>query len=155
MKLKNNGLLIADLHIKKDERYAPEGTINYRLEKQPMMLLDRMEELIKQEQIGWIAILGDLLDTSACLPQELHVLDKFLGRMNDWNMPILIILGQHDVDSNRYDDNNTNYFDRSNVTALIEHYNNIYYAHNTYGTINDKYKYWISNFSEPLISPKE
>lgn len=155
MNLNNNGLLIADLHIKKDERYAPEGTTNYRLEQQPMMLLDRMEELIKQEQIGWIAILGDLLDTSACLPQELHVLDKFLGRINDWNIPVLVILGQHDIDSNRYDDNNTDYFDRSNVTALIEHYDNICYAHNTYGTINNKYKYWISNFSEPVIYPKE
>lgn len=155
MDLQNNGLLIADLHIKKDERYAPEGTTNYRLEHQPMMLLDRMEELIPERNIGWVAILGDLLDTSACLPQELHVLDKFLKRMNDWNMPILIILGQHDVDSNRYDGNDTNYFDRSNVTALIEHYNNIHYAHNTYGTINGKYKYWISNFSEPLVYPKE
>lgn len=153
--LNNNGLLIADLHIKKDERYAPEGTTNYRLEKQPMMLLDRMEELIKQYQVGWVAILGDLLDTSACLPQELHVLDKFLGRMNGWNIPVLVILGQHDIDSNRYDDNNTDYFDRSNVTALIEHYSNICYAHNTYGTINNKYKYWISNFSEPIIYPKE
>ena len=155
MDLQNNGLLIADLHIKKDERYAPEGTTNYRLEHQPMMLLDRMEELIPERNIGWVAILGDLLDTSACLPQELHVLDKFLKRMNDWNMPILIILGQHDVDSNRYDGNDTNYFDRSNVTALIEHYNNIHYAHNTYGAINGKYKYWISNFSEPLVYPKE
>lgn len=155
MRLHNNGLLIADLHIKKDERYAPEGTTDYRLEQQPMMLLDRIEELIPERNIGWLAILGDLLDTSACLPQELHVLDKFLSRMNNWNIPILVILGQHDVDSNRYDGNDTNYFNRSNVTALIEHYNNIHYAHDTYGTINGKYKYWISNFSEPLVYPKE
>lgn len=153
MKLKNNGLIIADLHIKKDERFSPEGTINYRLEQQPMMLLDRMEELIANNSIGWVAILGDLLDTSACLPQELHVLDRFLSRMNRWGFPILIILGQHDVDSNRYDGGGDNYFERSNVTALIEHYNNIYYAHNTYGTINDKYSYYLSNFSDPLIYP--
>lgn len=155
MNLVSNGLVIADLHIKKDERFAPEGTTNYRLEAQPMMLIDRMEEIMEEERIGWIALLGDLLDTSSCLPQELHVLDKFFGRMNNWRLPILVILGQHDVDTNRYDDNNTNYFDRSNVTALIEHYNNIHYAHNMYGIINNKYKYWMSNFSEPLIYPKE
>lgn len=155
MELKNNGLVIADLHIKKDERFAPEGTTDYRLAVQPMMLLDRMEELLKDKQIGWIGILGDLLDTSACLPQELHVLDKFLARINSWNLPTLIILGQHDVDTNRYEGNDTDWYQRTNVTALIEHYANITYAHNTYGTINAKYSFYISNFSNPLVYPSK
>lgn len=153
MELKNNGLLIADIHLKKDERFAPEGTINYRLEKQPMMLLDRIEELIKEHNVGWVGILGDLLDIPNCLPQELRVLDTFLGRMNEWGIPILVILGQHDIDTNKYDDGGIDYYIRSNVTVLIEHYNNITYAHNTYGTINGKYSCYLSNYSDPLIYP--
>lgn len=153
LKLYNNGLLISDWHIKKDERYSP--SLGYRLREQPMMLLDRVEELIKELNIGWIALPGDIVDTCTCLPQESHVVRDCFVRMNSWGIPILYILGQHDVDLNIYSNEDVNYYDRSNITVINDRLENVMYVHDKYALLNDKYKVYFSNFSSPIEYPKE
>lgn len=152
MDLQKNGLVIADLHLQKNDRYSPEE--GFRLKVQPIKLMERMERLIQERDIGFVAILGDLLDTPASLPEENSILDSIFARMNAWGIPILYILGQHDVNLNKYDSDNIDYSDRSNVNVLAEHYSNIQYVHNTYMNWYGK-KVYFSNFSDPIIYPKE
>ena len=153
LKIEGNGLILADIHIKKDDRFSPEE--NYRLKKQPEMLFIRIKEIIKEEKIGWIAILGDLLDICNCLPQELDVLNQFFENLNSLNISVLVILGQHDIDANVYDDKIVDIESRSHVTTLIKHFDNIYYAHNKYITLNDKYLCYLSNYNYPLTYPEK
>lgn len=152
IKLNNNGLVIADLHVRKDERFSPEE--GYRLKIQPLKLLERMKRLISEKNIGFIVILGDLLDTPASLPEENTVLNQMFSEMNTWNIPIYYILGQHDVNLNKYNSNDLDYSTRSNVNVLSKYYENIYYAHDEYADWNGK-KVYFSNFSDPIIYPKE
>ena len=153
MNITGNGLIIADLHIRKDERFSPEE--GYRLRTQPMQLLKRMKKLKDENNVGFIALLGDMIDTPACLPQETHVLNEFFSEMNSWGIPVFFILGQHDVDMNKYDNGKDSYFQRSNVTLIAGHYENFIYADHKTVILNDKYKIWFSNFSNPIEYPPE
>lgn len=156
MDLFNNGLVIADLHIRKNERYSPEE--GFRLWKQPEFLLKRMKSLIQPKNIGFICILGDILDTPACLPEETHVLNFMFKEMNSWGIPILYILGQHDVNLNRYEINKIDYSKKSNVTVVSEMYENIFYVHDRYFNWNNNgkiFKLYFSNYSDPLVYPEE
>lgn len=152
--LKGNGLLIADWHIRKTERFSP--TADYRLKTQPLMLLDRVKEIIDECDVHWITLLGDMVDTCTCLPQENHVLLECLKIMNSWGIPIMYILGQHDVDLNIYSkESGIDFFDRTNITALSDHLENVMYVDRKWGLIDNKYSVYFSDFSKEIKYPPE
>ena len=80
---------ISDLHIGK-------RLYEYSLIEDQIYILDQIVEAIKEEEIDGLLIAGDVYDKSVPSAEAVRILDRFLTKVADLQVPIFMISGNHD-----------------------------------------------------------
>lgn len=80
---------ISDLHVGK-------RLYEYSLIEDQIYILDQIVEAIKEEKIDGLLIAGDVYDKSVPSAEAVRVLDRFLTKVANLQVPIFMISGNHD-----------------------------------------------------------